>query len=196
MPNGGEVILDNPLNEFDAADEALCTMRVSYLNEGYDPAVLQKWKETVCSEPGSVYDGMSGYDYIERHLGYRYVVRSAQIQKAVWAWNGPELAVAVENVGYANRYTGCAVELLVTRRDTGETAALLVETDVRSWNPGETVTLKAPLALDTGVEYEIALRVSSAEDGAPVWFANEDVSGQDGSVLLGTVRVENGLARG
>ena len=43
MPNGGEVVLDNPLNDFSQAVEALRCMHVSYLNAEHDLNVLRKW---------------------------------------------------------------------------------------------------------------------------------------------------------
>lgn len=44
VPNGGEVILDNPFNDLAHALSDLSRMHVSYLNSEHDPAVLDKWK--------------------------------------------------------------------------------------------------------------------------------------------------------
>ena len=76
VPNGGEVILENPLNDFPACLDALRTMHISYLNSAYDGAVLEKWKGSNCaSSTDPLYQGISGYDYIGQHMGYRYVIQ-------------------------------------------------------------------------------------------------------------------------
>lgn len=66
VPNGGEVILDNPFNDFDHALSDLSRMHVSYLNSEHDLVVLDKWKNSVYHDEVSVFDGISGYDYIAR----------------------------------------------------------------------------------------------------------------------------------
>lgn len=44
VPNGGEVVIDNPYNDWKNAVSDLKTMHVSYLNQMYDDAVINKWK--------------------------------------------------------------------------------------------------------------------------------------------------------
>lgn len=195
VPNGGEVVLDNPLNDLEAADRDLRTMHVSYLNGGHDQAVLEKWKQSVWRQEGSVYDGMSGYEYIERHLGYRYVIRSAKVQRSAWLWETPVLTLEIENVGYASRYTPCKAELLLRNCETGEMVCLTVGTDVRVWAPGEVTVLRVPFTPDNDVPYEVSLRLTSG-DGAPIWFANQDISGENGVCRLGTLEKTGGSARG
>ena len=67
VPNGGEVIVDNPYNDFENAVTDLAAMHVSYLNMDYDWDVLEKWKQITVTDSGC-YDGMDGYTYIEQHL--------------------------------------------------------------------------------------------------------------------------------
>ena len=64
VPNGGEVTLDNPLNDLAHAIQDLSRMHVSYLNSEHDPAVLDKWKAAAYKDKASVFNGLSGYDYI------------------------------------------------------------------------------------------------------------------------------------
>ena len=45
VPNGGEVTLDNPLNDLAHAIQDLSRMHVSYLNSEHDPAVLDNGKQ-------------------------------------------------------------------------------------------------------------------------------------------------------
>ena len=102
VPNGGEVILDNSMNDFENAVSILRTMHISYLNYDYDKNVLNKWK-TVTIEDG-VYKGLDGLSYIERHLGYRILIQDTQI-----AYNKLRdqliLNVELKNVGFAPVYS-------------------------------------------------------------------------------------------
>ena len=82
VPNGGEVTLDNPLNDLAHAIQDLSRMHVSYLNSEHDPAVLDKWKAAAYKDKASVFNGLSGYDYIERHLGYRYVIQDTALDSS------------------------------------------------------------------------------------------------------------------
>lgn len=69
VPNGGEVVVNNPYNDFGNAVGDMSRMHVAYLNGAYDSSVLDKWADTDLSVYGL--DGLSGLDYIERRLGYR-----------------------------------------------------------------------------------------------------------------------------
>lgn len=93
VPNGGEVTLDNPLNDLAHAIQDLSRMHVSYLNSEHDPAVLDKWKAAAYKDKASVFNGLSGYDYIERHLGYRYVIQDTALDSS-------DFQIRLENVGF------------------------------------------------------------------------------------------------
>ena len=98
VPNGGEVIIDNPLNDFESAVENLAKMHISYLNRDYDRNVLNKWAETIIED--GVYAGMDGLTYIERHLGYRILIHDVRTTYDFWQ---DTLSVDVnrQNVGFA-----------------------------------------------------------------------------------------------
>lgn len=102
VPNGGEVIIDNALNDFDNALPTLRQMRITYINEDYDKNVLDKWAQTVISD-GSVYDGMDGYTYIKRHLGYRLLLDSTDM---AYHARRESLSVRIDmrNIGFAPLY--------------------------------------------------------------------------------------------
>lgn len=165
VPNGGEVIIDNDYNDFDNAVQDLSQMHVSYLNSAYDDAVLNKWKETTVTgneliESGdtntnanisdtnasTIWNGMSGYDYIERHLGYRYVLDSSSLKFHPLFDDTGILTVNIRNVGFSNCYRPLEVTVYVVSDDTGECVAeTTAETDPRLWNGGETSTFTVPI---------------------------------------------------
>ncbi len=102
VPNGGEVIIDNTFNDFENALPTLRQMHVTYINEDYDRKVFQKWERTVISD-GSVYDGMDGYTYIKRHLGYRLLIDSADMAYHVED-DSLSVQVNMRNTGFAPLY--------------------------------------------------------------------------------------------
>ena len=79
VPNGGEVIIDNEYNDLECAIADLKTMHVTYLNQDYDAAVLEKWASSAV-QTSDCFDGMEGLSYIERHLGYRLVLSDVFMQ--------------------------------------------------------------------------------------------------------------------
>ena len=79
VPNGGEVIVDNPCNDFENAVEGLAKRHITYINKDYDQAVLRKWEQETVTEPGCFY-GMDGCTYIDRHLGYRLLIADTNLE--------------------------------------------------------------------------------------------------------------------
>lgn len=102
VPNGGETILENPMNDFENAVPTLRQMHVTFLNQDYDLKILQKWAESTIDD-GSVYSGMDGYTYIARHLGYRLLIDSAKLDYRM-ADDSLSVLVNLRNVGFAPLY--------------------------------------------------------------------------------------------
>lgn len=198
VPNGGEVIIDNEYNDFYNAIKDLATMHASYLNSEYDSAVLDKWKTAVYHadnvsqssletdtdtkalnsvEVSDVFDGMNGYDYIERHLGYRYVLRDSKLEFHPLFDDTAVLTVDVENVGFANCYRPLDVTVNVVSNATGEcVSSVYVDTDPRFWNSGETTEFAVPIEvrkLERDANYTIYLSCEDATLGRMILFGNE-----------------------
>ena len=188
VPNGGEAVIENSLNDFENADETFGVMHISYLNRGHDVQVLEKWKNSVYRHAGSVYDGMSGYDYIERHLGYRFVIRDVSVQGRGWSRETGQITVEIENVGYSGRYTPCRVEVSVQHEESGRLQVLTADTDVRDWRPGEKTSFSVQADLHGTGTYRVSLNVTGEKDGCSVRFANENITAEDGSCFLGTIK--------
>ena len=184
VPNGGEVVVPNPYNDFPAAVTDLSAARVSYLNSAYDEAVFSKWRAALCTE-ASPYHGMNGFDYISRHLGYRYVLRSSECAQALPWEKTAELTVTLENIGFSNCYRPFDVSLILTEAATNRTFTLPVQTDTRFWAPGEQVTLTFPVHFReyaTG-SYDIALKISDPISGSPIYLANGGIVTSNGHTL-------------
>lgn len=190
VPNGGEVIISNPLNDFPSAVQDLSRAHVSYLNSAYDAAVLSKWRQAVCREDGP-FNGMNGYDYISRHLGYRFVVRSSKFGFTFPKNGRGSLAITLENVGFSNCYRNFDVSLTLRRTDSGREYTTPVTVDTRLWNAGSKLTMDVLLdvnGLPSG-DYKVILNISDPVSGFPVRLANEG-TGADGGLSLGTLSLQ------
>lgn len=102
VPNGGEVIYNARYSEFSEALRTLKKMRVSYLNRFHDTKALDEWSKVRISTPGIWY-GMDGLNYIERHLGYRYVISDVSMSRSILK-KTIRVKIVVSNIGFAPAY--------------------------------------------------------------------------------------------
>lgn len=178
-PQGGEVVYGEMTEKMSLGQIAgrLSRMNLSYLNRDHDQRVFEIWQK-LRWEKEDVWQGMNGFDYIGRHLGYRFVVRQAELKPKR---KEMKLQLEIENIGFARMYE--EAQLLLEYEDLdGNTEFLRIETDVRNWNPGERVCLSQRLISGPGKYF---LSMHRCHDGRTVYFANRQ--GEKGRLLLGEV---------
>ena len=187
LPNGGETIFPNALNDLENAVDTFARIHISYLNEEYDQAVLQKWKDTIFhSESESVWEGSSGYDYIAAHLGYRYVMTG--LSSEIADSRKPTLIFSVRNTGFANAYRRFPVRVTLLG-DNGSVYICTPESDNRFWNAGEETRIRVGLPRLRRREYAVFFSLLCPEDTEKqVAFANDSDPTENG-YLIGTLRV-------
>ncbi len=190
-PNGGEVINDNPYNDFENAVRDLGTMQVTYLNRDYDLAVLDKWKRSVVAEEGC-FSGMDGYSYIERHLGYRLVITDTDLTFDKEKEN-VSASVTVKNVGFAPLYKEAKVKIILYRKEDENLSAYPVENTLHDLSGGDggTAALSWSIQakeLEEGT-YEVYFSVVDSDTGNHILFANEEDEKQYG-YHIGTMTVQ------
>lgn len=186
VPNGGEAIIENPLNDLDNAIADMRQMHVSYLNSVYDLKVLDKWKTTPYTQPGP-YENAVGYDYIRDHLGYRFVLRSTEIRPDYTLMQSV-LRIAIENVGFSESYRGFSFRLTLLNTETGETISISPEEDSTCLASGETTVLEIPLELESypSGTYELYWQTLDEAFGEPILYGNVQAPADHG-YLLGTM---------
>ena len=177
VPNGGEVIRDNLYNDLENAIKDLGTMHVTYLNEGHDQDVLKKWKETTVNEEGCFY-GMDGYTYIERHLGYRLLIK-----KADFAYHFSnrclEISVTMKNAGFAPIYIKPVMGLVLYDSKQGTYQSYEIEGDLRRLAGGSeseeelTVTAAVSAGKLSHTRYEVYFFITDPKTGERIFLANE-----------------------
>jgi hypothetical protein len=186
VPNGGEVVLNNPYNDLTPALKDLRSMHVSYLNIAYDQSVLNKWKTTPYTGEGP-FQGLDGFTYIQAHLGYRYIVHSSSLTPT--ASSSYALTTTLENTGFSSCYRPLEVTLTLTPTDSDTTPITFpIQTDTRYWNSGDTVTLTVPLSLSTYPPgtYTASLHIIDPLTASPITCANT-TSTPTGGTPLGTL---------
>lgn len=184
VPNGGEVVIDNPLNDFAAAAACLKSTHVSYLNSAYDEDVLSKWKEDSYDGEG-VFHGMNGYDYIGRHLGYRYVLRSSACTPPGLPGETGFFSVTLENTGFSGAYQPFELTLSLTDAGQDNVYRIPVQTDLRSLASGTKTTLQVPFDpqdCPTGT-CRLCLKITDPITGCEIQLANDMDHTADGYVL-------------
>ena len=149
-------------------------MHASYLNSIYHPDQLEHWRRETVEEAGC-WDGISGYDYIGRHLGYRFTVRNVTEKK------GKELLVTVENTGFGNLCQEAEC-FLVTEYGDGRAVLRHLAADPREWRSGQESLLRADISEGCAPGSRLFLTLKRRADGRVIRFANE---GAGDRILLG-----------
>lgn len=174
-PNGGEALLGERPVDCRRAAADLKRMHVSYLNSAYQQEQLDFWKQETVTEPGG-WEGVSGYTYIGRRLGYRFVVREARV---CWGM----LQIRVENTGFASLCEPADCSLILRGQD-GKLFCRQLDTDARTWRSGQKTLLRIKLPHADGWEKggQLFLQLKRRQKNGFIHFANQ---GAKEGVLLG-----------
>ena len=199
VPNGGEVVNDNPFNNGASAIKDLSAMHISYLNQMYDDAVIHKWKKTVYSDKTGIYHGASVYDYITDHLGARFVLRDCSLSYRPMQRNDALGSITLENVGFSNLYHTTDFTLsLKSKSGKKEKILLSSDTDTKSnpcrWNAGQKYTLSfsfSPFDLEEGIYY-LTAALTDPVAKETISFANDSFDDDLQGYCLGTIQIQKG----
>lgn len=185
--NGGEV-LNGAETEKDRmrwqkvelASADLADMHISYLNSIYHPQVLQAWKEANICWPGTG-QILSGYEFIGRHLGYRFVLRSLSVDRK------RKMHIFIENCGFAECCQDVRCELIWQQGE--RESRLQVDTDVKAWESGKlteiTIPCQRPETFSDTADSFCYLSLRRLLDGRVIRFANE---GAGERFLIGMIK--------
>lgn len=190
VPNGGEAVLENPYNDFEAAVTDLARMHVSYLNCDYDKAVLDKWKNASYNGDGC-FQGVNGYDYIGEHLGYRYTLLSSGCSFDTWRDETATLSLTIKNSGFSVSYRKFTSLITLVNQSQESVLTLPLDSDNRFWASGESITLSVPIeirSLPTGT-YRIYYSLTDPVTDRQIQFAN-DLESPTHGYPLGTLTID------
>lgn len=161
VSNGGEVV--NALEPKDPKTiiETLKTMRISYLNDGHDMVVLNKWREFLLDSSFGEYKGVSLYEYIENHLGYRYTISDVVVSKKFKDRNYFSINIQIVNEGFAPSYHKFDVCLVIRDTDYKQVNEYQFNSDTRYWLPEDIIELTAKFNIseEKDKKYIVAFKI-------------------------------------
>ena len=177
FPMGGECVLDKEktYSDFSFMIARLEKSGITYLNDEHDIDLISLWENTKYQGSG-VWKDETVFDYIDAHLGYRFVINGVKFKKDK---NGfLNVSVTVKNTGFAPMYQECDAYIKIS--DFNGTEMHEIKGGLNNLNSGETKVLSASFKKDKGFVTVCAKR---SVDEAVVFFAAS--TDAKGNVILG-----------
>ena len=190
VPNGGEVTVDNEYNDLDNAIADLAQMHISYLNSQHDPEVLNKWRSSIYNGT-DVFSGSNGYDYIDAHLGYRYLIKDSHLDFHSFAGDKATLYFTIENTGFSSAYKKFNTTLLIVNNNTSKKQELELSIDNRTIASQDKAIFHTELdvrSLEKGT-YTLSLQMKDPYTKDYIHFANKGLE-DNNTILLGTLDIK------
>jgi len=100
-------------------------------------------------------------DSIKLQLGYRLVLRKAEVPTSASATGSISVNLTIANVGYASPYNPRPVQLILRNQTSGKVFVLPFTTDIRKWYTG-TINLQQTLTMPAGItsgNYDVLLNM-------------------------------------
>jgi len=147
---GGETCNENYLSVCDNALLELERFHWTYLNRDYHSGVFNQWIEGGC------------YNEIEKRLGYRYRLISAQISTDSKPLGSLNFSLKLYNDGWANVMNPRDVKLILRNSNNGQEYAHVVNTDPRFWPLHDTIRLDIEAGLRAQIpegDYQVFLQM-------------------------------------
>ncbi|MDO6493191.1 MAG: DUF4832 domain-containing protein [Cellulophaga sp.] len=150
VPTGGETCPPSgiPTASCATAEEEMTLLKWTYLNLDWYGPVLNVWRNNSC------------FVDFQKKLGYRLVLKSAELQKEVTASSNFNLNAVISNVGYAPVYNQKNTFLVLKATD-GTLYKKALNFDVRKVLPNVDLQLNESVAL-TGIpagKYDLFLKI-------------------------------------
>ena len=148
-------------------------MQLFCLNADDNSPLIEQWKnETYRGE--DVFSGVTMYDYIASHLGYRYRITAAEVLFDTWDEKKGEIKLHITNEGFAVANEQFDTTILLKNKDTEEIISIPFDDDNRDWKPSEDVVIKKELdirSLEKGT-YNVYMLMRDTKSGEVIRMGN------------------------
>lgn len=189
---GGEVAANRSsdgkiYNSVGYMSEEMFKTHTSYLNKEWNDTVIAEWKNTAYTGDDPLYKGLSGFTYIENHMGYRFVLKDADCTSD---GIGTQIRFTVENVGAGNVVKDYKTSLIFVDSE-GNKTYVDTRVDARNWKSLTKVaeTVDVPASLASG-EYKVYLKIADPKyNMMRIRFANSNEYSADLGNYIGTCHV-------
>ncbi len=200
LPYGGEVVIPNsPLHDIQTCLPEMNQIHLSYLNVEWNNQVIDKWKNcTYTSDCGSdsLYYGKTAFEYIENHMGYRFVLTNSTLTYTK-TLDYVSASLTLKNVGFGTLHRTKNAKLLLVN----ENGEAVFSANVGTFNECTNYDLYTDLNVNLqNGKYDVYLCLYGEElEGVPLYclqFANDGLWNADlkankiGSIEVNKVTVE------
>lgn len=170
----------------------LAKMHVSYLNSIYSKEVLDDWKAQRIMWNGKE---ISEYDYVGRHLGYRFTVTHVKIscvsrEKKKQTQNqisSSIVTLTIKNTGFANLCEEAVCRLILTENNEN-IKAFEIKSDPRTWNSITDTVIECRIPQEIwpqqSKQTKLFLKLIRKRDGRIIEWANEEYDYKAGGVMM------------
>lgn len=169
LPYGGEVVIpDSTLHNIENCLDEMFQLHLSYLNIEWNYNVIDKWKNSTYTEAAgvdSLYYGETAFQYIENHMGYRFVLENSILEYDT-AISQLGIDLSLKNVGFGNLNRKMNMTLLL-ESETGEITSM----DAGQFHGEEKITFQTNPNLAEG-NYNVYLKLDKGNDKYALQFAN------------------------
>ena len=117
----------------------LATNHFTYLNIGYHPDVIKRWKSEGC------------YDEVQKRLGYRYVLEEGHFTKEAKAGEAFEIKLTLRNDGFSPAQNPRDAELVLCNASGQVVKTWALNSDPRYWMPDEKTAIDQTITLPEGI---------------------------------------------
>lgn len=188
---GGEATMISDYGQLFNAINDMEQTHCTYLNREHYLPLKEVWKKTKYTGANAIdpaYRQKTGYEYIQDHLGYRFVLQTSNMQQGVWDGQSFKGQLIVWNSGFGNIIKPKDVSIVMTMGE--ERLEIPVKIDVREWKRGlttEMYEIKVPKGTSEGT-WSVYLMIKAGD--IPIQWANE--AGYNftiGGIKLGTISV-------
>jgi len=124
VPFGGETDFLGSNSDPKNAIFELNKLHAQVVNIDYIPSVINKWKSTT-------FNGVNTFDYISNTLGYRFILKDAQINADVSKGGALRLVMNIKNEGFGNLINERDVQIILSNGTKSYVAS--VNEDPRKW---------------------------------------------------------------
>ena len=155
-----------------------------------ESVAVEAWKNE--TYPGEdAFSGLTMYDYLTTHLGYRYIFQDAEVTFDNWKDEKAKMRIHLQNIGFSNAYRVFDTSLLLKNTKTEEVISIPLDEDNRRWLSGQDVTVETELDIksyDKGT-YHIYFMMVDTKSGDVIRFGNTMSLGNNG-YQLGVMEIQ------
>lgn len=158
---GGEMVLyydnDTRRNTASYMSKEGFKTHTTYLNILWNNNAIADLRKEVYNGTDKLYKGLSGFTYVDNHLGYRYVLKKSNVKVS-----GKKLTVSfsLKNVGFGNMINDKKATLVLKSKN--DIREIPVKFDIRKVLSKKTYTYKTTVEVKDLLDepYEVYLRIS------------------------------------